>query len=106
MILVARREERLKKLAEELTHEHGIKVTVIPMDLAAPDAPEKLFDATQQQNLHVDVLINNAGILLRIIFRASLAFFSHESVLVFFRLLQSLLYFLAGFSLLQVFQCF
>ena len=42
---------------------HKIQCHTMPMDLAAPDAAEKLFQAVQAAKLQVDFLVNNAGIL-------------------------------------------
>lgn len=62
LILVARREERLQKLAEELRLSNSIQVTIIAMDLSAANAPTTLYQATREKGLTVDVLINNAGV--------------------------------------------
>jgi uncharacterized protein len=61
LILVARREDKLRSLQRELSEQYGVKVTVLSHDLSEKDAPQKLFDQVQQQNLSVDVLVNNAG---------------------------------------------
>ncbi|HEX3473310.1 MAG TPA: SDR family oxidoreductase [Silvibacterium sp.] len=61
LILTARRVERLQALAERLGSEYKIQTQVIPSDLADPDAPQLLFDATEERGTAVDVLINNAG---------------------------------------------
>jgi short-subunit dehydrogenase len=57
--LVARREDRLKELAAELTN---VRVEVIGCDVADPEARAKLFDEVERRGLTVDVLVNNAGI--------------------------------------------
>src|SRR6185437_12042737 len=54
-------EKNLRALAEEIAGRHGVKVDVIPLDLADPGAAEKLWDATEGAGRAVDVLINNAG---------------------------------------------
>jgi short-subunit dehydrogenase len=61
LVLTARRAERLETLAAELRGQHDVKVTVLPHDLANPAAPRELADALNEQDLHVDWLINNAG---------------------------------------------
>lgn len=61
LVLTARREDRLKALATEITAAHGTKVTVIALDLALSDAPDRLFADTEGVGRPVDVLINNAG---------------------------------------------
>ena len=61
LVLVARTESKLQALAEKLRAEHGITVTVIPCDLTAPDAAERLWEETNRAGLEIDVLVNNAG---------------------------------------------
>ncbi|MEL6815014.1 MAG: SDR family oxidoreductase [Cyanobacteria bacterium J06598_3] len=61
VILVARSESKLQSLASELIETYDIQATVLRHDLTAPDAPRKIFDQVQQNNLVVDTLINNAG---------------------------------------------
>ncbi len=60
LILVARREERLREIAQELTSQ-DVQVHIIPSDLSEVDASQKLFDETQKRGLPVDILVNNAG---------------------------------------------
>ena len=62
LILVARREERLLALKEELELRHRIRVYVLAKDLAQPSAPKEVFDEVQRLGLSVDYLINNAGL--------------------------------------------
>lgn len=61
VILVARREDRLKKLADELRDTHGVEATALPFDLGDATAPTQLFAQTEGQGTTVDILINNAG---------------------------------------------
>lgn len=62
LIIVARSEDNLQKLATELMAKHKVVVKVIAMDLAEMDAAEKLFTRCQQENLKIDGLINDAGV--------------------------------------------
>lgn len=55
LILVARREERLKKLKEELK----TNVEIIPLDLSDIKNVKKLYDKVKKED--IDILINNAG---------------------------------------------
>lgn len=64
LVLVARREDRLRAVQEELARAHGTKVTVLAMDLADAKAPKALFDATEGKGQRIDVLVNNAGYTL------------------------------------------
>lgn len=61
VILVARSQEKLEKLAEELQTQHQIKAHVIVQDLTQPGATKQVFDQVSQQGLTVDLLVNNAG---------------------------------------------
>lgn len=61
LVLVARQEEALKNLAEQLIKEHGVKVYVIAMDLAKPQAAIELYDKVKRLEVEADILINNAG---------------------------------------------
>ena len=54
LILVARREDRLKALADEL----GGGTKIIAADLTDPDAPARVADAVGDR---LDLLVNNAG---------------------------------------------
>ncbi len=59
LLLVARREDRLRELADRLTAEHGVRVQVLAADLADASALRSLL--TRLDGTDVDVLINNAG---------------------------------------------
>jgi short-subunit dehydrogenase len=53
--LVARREERLRELADELVETFAVRAEVVAVDVTDPEARKALADLT------VDVLVNNAG---------------------------------------------
>ena len=61
LVLVARRLEKLETVARELRERHSVSVTCIPADLADPEAPLRIYEATLNQGLTIDYLINNAG---------------------------------------------
>lgn len=61
LVLVARREDRLQQLANELRERHRIAVDVIAADLSLPQAAQHLVDDLQQRGRHIDILVNNAG---------------------------------------------
>jgi len=61
LVIVARREDRLKQLQQELQAAHGTDVTVVTLDLSQPEAPRALHDLLRQQKRDVDILVNNAG---------------------------------------------
>jgi len=60
-VLVARSEDKLVTLCNELGRQNSIRAQYVAMDLSAPDAPARLFAEAQQRGLAVDLLINNAG---------------------------------------------
>lgn len=60
-VLVARRREKLEALAEELQEAHGHDPLVLPLDLSAADAPERLIEALGP-DAPVEMLMNNAGL--------------------------------------------
>jgi uncharacterized protein len=61
LVLVARSEEKLQKLAAELRAQHGARVEVIPADLAVRNAASQLVAAFEARACPIDLLINNAG---------------------------------------------
>ncbi|HSW12373.1 MAG TPA: SDR family oxidoreductase [Solimonas sp.] len=61
LILVARRQDELERLAQTLRVAHGRRVEVIAMDLGKPDPGELLLEEVKQRGLEVDLLVNNAG---------------------------------------------
>lgn len=62
LLLVARREERLKALALELGEQHGVRVDVFAADLAEPEAPARIEAFVRERGLQIDWLVNNAGV--------------------------------------------
>lgn len=61
LVLVARREDRLNTVAADIRQQYGVEVEVAVLDLAAPEAPERLYDRLEAAGKPVDVLVNNAG---------------------------------------------
>lgn len=61
LILTARREDLLQKLAEEVHQAHGTKAEIIACDLLADDGPERLMAEVQRRGKTVELLVNNAG---------------------------------------------
>lgn len=62
LLLVARREDRLRELAAELQQTHGVRCEIFAADLTDAKAPEAIMAYAQAQGLNIDVLINNAGL--------------------------------------------
>ena len=61
LVLVARNQEALRALAQELEQKHGITAHVLAKDLAQPASPQEIFDELSNRGIAVDVLVNNAG---------------------------------------------
>jgi len=60
LVLVARSEDKLRRVADELK-EHGVTVKTIACDLSDRSAPKSLFDQLRREEIAIDILINNAG---------------------------------------------
>lgn len=61
LLLVARSEDKLTMLCNALGRINSIRAQYVAMDLSQNSAPARLFAETQQRQLTVDLLINNAG---------------------------------------------
>ena len=61
LILVARREERLKSLATELRDHHRVAAEPLAADLADPAERDRLVAEVNARGRIVEVLVNNAG---------------------------------------------
>jgi short-subunit dehydrogenase len=61
LVLVARREDRLAVLADQIKRTHSVTVTVIAQDLSAPGAGAILESTLKKKAVTVDILMNNAG---------------------------------------------
>ena len=61
LILVARNEQRLQQLADELRQRYEVTVHIFACDLSRPGAAQELYDAVRAADLTIDMLINNAG---------------------------------------------
>ena len=61
LALVARSEDKMLQLKNELEGRYGIKVEVIVKDLSIPSAAEDVFHEIVRKGIKVDYLINNAG---------------------------------------------
>jgi uncharacterized protein len=59
--IVARRTERLEKLAAELRDRKGVRVETVACDLGDADARQRMRAEVEERGLTVEVLVNNAG---------------------------------------------
>ena len=61
VFLVARSEEKLATLCNELGRNHRIRAQYFALDLSQANAGELLFAEAQKRGLEIDMLVNNAG---------------------------------------------
>jgi short-subunit dehydrogenase len=61
VLLVARSEDKLIALCNELGRLTSIRAQYLSLDLQQPDAGAQLFEETTKRELEIDMLINNAG---------------------------------------------
>jgi short-subunit dehydrogenase len=61
VLLVARSEDKLVTLCNELGRLNRIRAQYITLDLSLPEAPRQLFEEVEKRGLEIDLLINNAG---------------------------------------------
>lgn len=63
LVLVARSQAKLEELAQQLQAEYKITVWVEPADLSRPGAAKTLAASIARQDIEVEILVNNAGVL-------------------------------------------
>jgi short-subunit dehydrogenase len=61
LVLVARSEEKLRALCDELAAKHQVTCRYFAIDLLDFEADLRLFEKTEEAGLEIDWLINNAG---------------------------------------------
>jgi len=61
LVLVARREDKLNELKQELESTYTIKVEVIVKDLSKINASQEIYNQVKQKGIEVEYLMNNAG---------------------------------------------
>jgi len=61
VLLVARSEDKLIALCNELGRLSGIRAQYVAMDITGPGAADRLFEETNKRELEIEMLINNAG---------------------------------------------
>ena len=64
LIVVSNRAEENVRVAEELSRQYGVAVEPLYADLTENDSAEKIYEHTKALGAEVEVLINNAGMLL------------------------------------------
>jgi len=61
VFLVARSEDKLIALCNELGRTNSVRAQYLALDLSKTESPHQLFAETEKRGLNVDLLINNAG---------------------------------------------
>jgi short-subunit dehydrogenase len=61
VLLVARSEDKLITLCNELGRSNSIRAQYVAMDLSKPESAARLFEEAVKRGMTVDMLINNAG---------------------------------------------
>lgn len=61
LVIVARSEDTLEKVASELSTQNGIDVITISKNLFDPNAAREVYDEVKAKGIVVDVLVNDAG---------------------------------------------
>src|SRR5438067_8847473 len=61
LVLVARRQEPMEKLASDLRRKYGVEVLVEAIDLSSPGAASRLKSSLDARSVAIDILLNNAG---------------------------------------------
>ena len=61
IFLVARSEDKLRALCDELSEKHGVRARYFAIDLTSGDSDARVFAETEGNGIEIDWLINNAG---------------------------------------------
>lgn len=61
LLLIARNEEALDELGQELAERYQVEVHILPLDLTEEAAVTHVLEETQGNHWDIDLLINNAG---------------------------------------------
>jgi len=65
LILVARQENKLLQLADDLKTNYKIETQIISLDLSRFDAARVIFEQVQEKFIYVNYLVNNAGFYVK-----------------------------------------
>ncbi len=64
LLLVSNQPVQLQQVADDIHARHGVQTWSLDINLALPDAAEQLFAFAQERQMDVEVLVNNAGMLI------------------------------------------
>ena len=64
ILLVSNQEEQLQTCAADIEKQYAVSCSFFNLDLTATDAAQRLYEYGEARELNIQVLINNAGILV------------------------------------------
>ena len=64
IVVVSEREAENRRVAEQLVAQYGVTALPLTVDLTADDAARRVYDFAQGLDGEVEILVNNAGMLL------------------------------------------
>jgi NADP-dependent 3-hydroxy acid dehydrogenase YdfG len=64
LVITARRLDRLKTLAEELSSQYGIQCTPMELNVQSNEHVEAVFNEIEAKKIEIDIVVNNAGLAL------------------------------------------
>ena len=62
LVLVARSEDKMNRLAQVLRQQHNVRVTVLAADLSSTEAVQRVITEVKSLAIQIDLLVNNAGL--------------------------------------------
>jgi uncharacterized protein len=61
ILIVARSEDKLKKLREEIVNQYQVQCEILVLDLSQAGAANQVYEWCKQNKFEINILINNAG---------------------------------------------
>jgi uncharacterized protein len=61
LVLVARDENDLERIAADFKEKYGIQVETVTNDLIQKESPKQVYDTIKSQGIQIDILVNNAA---------------------------------------------
>ena len=61
IVVIARSQDKLEDLKQEVEDKYGTNVKVLVKDLSDPNSPQEIYTELEETMVTVDVLVNNAG---------------------------------------------
>lgn len=64
ILIISNQEQQNEEVAEHISNRFGVKAIALYKDLSDKNSAHEIYDFCQANNIEVEILINNAGILL------------------------------------------